>query len=54
MVARIYLTGVITLEAEGHLLTEGEFPGRQARLLIAYLLWFRRRPIAQALAARKM
>src|SRR5262249_7176431 len=42
---RISATGPLRLEAGGVVIDEGRFPGRQARLVFAYLVWERSRPV---------
>src|SRR5262245_7844745 len=42
---RISLTGSLHVETNGIAIDEPRFPGRQARLLFAYLVWERDRPI---------
>jgi DNA-binding SARP family transcriptional activator len=44
---RIYLTGQVRIEAGGTLVGERQFPGRQGRLLFAYLVCERRRPVSR-------
>ncbi len=44
---RIALCGPLVVEIDGHRL-EGELPGRQGRLLLAYLAAHRRRPVSRA------
>jgi DNA-binding SARP family transcriptional activator len=42
---RIYLTGRLMVEAESGLLDEEDLPARQGRIIFAYLVLHRRRPI---------
>jgi YVTN family beta-propeller protein len=42
---KVFLTGRVGAEANGHVLDEARFPGRQGRLLFAYLVAARGRPI---------
>jgi DNA-binding SARP family transcriptional activator len=42
---RIYLTGQVRIEAGGRLVEERQLPGRQGRLLFAYLVCERLRPV---------
>jgi DNA-binding SARP family transcriptional activator len=42
---RVYLTGKITIEGEERTISEPEFPGRQGRLLFAYLVCADGRPV---------
>lgn len=42
---KVYLTGRVALEAEGFVLEDGRFPGRQGRLLFAYLINEQGRPV---------
>jgi branched-chain amino acid transport system substrate-binding protein len=42
---KVYLTGRVALEAEGLELEDGRFPGRQGRLLFAYLINEQGRPV---------
>jgi DNA-binding SARP family transcriptional activator len=44
---RIYLTGQVLLEYDGHVVTERDLPGRQARLAFAFLTANRSRPISR-------
>jgi len=46
-VVRIYLTGRIAIEADGRVVGEQAFPGRQARLAFAYLGLAGQRPVAR-------
>lgn len=45
---RLYITGRIAIERAGHLIDESQFPGRQGRLLFAYLVCHRHRPMTRA------
>ena len=45
---RLYLTGRIAIERGGSLIEEPQFPGRQGRLLFAYLVCHRHRPMTRA------
>lgn len=47
MPLRIYLTGRVCIEADGALLEERRFPGRQGRLVFALLAGEHRRPVAR-------
>jgi YVTN family beta-propeller protein len=42
---KVFLTGRVAAEANGHVLDEARFPGRQGRLLFAYLVAARSRPV---------
>jgi YVTN family beta-propeller protein len=42
---KVFLTGRVAAEANGHVLNEARFPGRQGRLLFAYLVAARGRPV---------
>jgi YVTN family beta-propeller protein len=42
---KVFLTGRVAAEANGHVLSEGRFPGRQGRLLFVYLVAARSRPV---------
>ena len=42
---KVFLTGRVAAEANGRVLEEGRFPGRQGRLLFAYLVAVRSRPV---------
>src|SRR5436190_20530084 len=44
---RIYLTGRMAVEAEGQILDESAFPGRQGRLAFAFLALSAQRPVAR-------
>jgi SARP family transcriptional regulator, regulator of embCAB operon len=44
---RIYLTGQVRIEAGGTLMGERQFPGRQGRMLFAYLAYERRRSVSR-------
>lgn len=44
---RIYLTGKMAIEADGATVVESEFPGRQGRLLFAYLVCADGRPVSR-------
>ena len=35
---RVFLAGRVAVEANGHVVDEARFPGRQGRLLFAYLV----------------
>jgi YVTN family beta-propeller protein len=45
LLLKVFLTGRITAEASGRVLDEARFPGRQGRLLFAYLVAARGRPV---------
>jgi DNA-binding SARP family transcriptional activator len=45
---RVYVTGRVCIEGAGKLVDEQQFPGRQGRLLFAYLVCHRQRPITRA------
>ena len=47
MLTRIYVTGRVEIETAGGLIGEQRFPGRQGRLLFAYLVCHRQRPVAR-------
>jgi peptide/nickel transport system substrate-binding protein len=42
---KVFLTGRVAAEANGHVLDEARFPGRQGRLLFVYLVAARSRPV---------
>ena len=42
---KVFLTGRVAAEANGHVLDEARFPGRQGRLLFVYLVAARGRPV---------
>src|SRR5919201_3589094 len=42
---KVFLTGRVAAEANGRVLDESRFPGRQGRLLFAYLVAARSRPV---------
>ena len=42
---KVFLTGRVAAEANGHVLDEARFPGRQGRLLFVYLVVARSRPV---------
>jgi YVTN family beta-propeller protein len=42
---KVFLTGRVAAEANGHVLNEAHFPGRQGRLLFVYLVAARSRPV---------
>jgi len=42
---KVFLTGRVAAEANGRVLSEARFPGRQGRLLFAYLVAARSRPV---------
>jgi len=42
---RVYLTGRVAVELRGRLLDERQFPGRQGRLALVYLVFERARPV---------
>jgi len=42
---KVFLTGRVAAEANGHVLSEGRFPGRQGRLLFVYLVAAGSRPV---------
>ena len=42
---RVFLAGRVAVEAEGVLIDEKRFPGRQSRLLFAYLVAEQGRPV---------
>jgi YVTN family beta-propeller protein len=42
---KVFLTGRVAAEANGHVLDEGRFPGRQGRLLFVYLVAAGSRPV---------
>lgn len=44
---RIYLAGQVRIESGATLVEERQFPGRQGRLLFAYLVCERRRPVSR-------
>jgi DNA-binding SARP family transcriptional activator len=46
--ARIYLTGHVTIEQDGAVVAEREFPGRQGRLAFVYLALGRDHPTSRA------
>lgn len=48
MPTRVHITGRMHIESAGGLLDEQQFPGRQGRLLFAYLVCNRQRPITRA------
>ena len=43
--ARVYVTGRLTIEYDGHRLEQADLPGRQGRLALAYLALARTRPV---------
>ena len=47
MTVRIYLTSRVRIENGEHLLDEGDLPGRQGRLVLAYLAVERSRPVSR-------
>lgn len=47
MAARVYVVGRVEIEHGGALLREQQFPGRQGRLLFAYLVCHRQRPVTR-------
>ena len=47
MSTRVYVTGRLYVESAGRLLNEQQFPGRQGRLLFAYLICHRQRPVTR-------
>lgn len=47
MPARVYVVGRVEIEHGGGLLGEQQFPGRQGRLLFAYLVCHRQRPVTR-------
>lgn len=44
MAIRVYVTGRVEIERDGELIGQQQFPGRQGRLLFAYLICYRQRP----------
>lgn len=44
---RVYVTGRVEIESGGRLVAEQQFPGRQGRLLFAYLVCNRQRPVTR-------
>ena len=42
---RVFLAGRVAVEANGHVIDEARFPGRQGRLLFAYLVAEQGRPV---------
>jgi DNA-binding SARP family transcriptional activator len=42
---KVFLAGRVALETDGSLVGEGRFPGRQGRLLFAYLVAEQGRPV---------
>ena len=42
---RVFLAGRVAVEANGHVIDETRFPGRQGRLLFAYLVAEQGRPV---------
>ena len=42
---KVFLTGRVAAEANGRVLDEARFPGRQGRLLFVYLVAARSRPV---------
>jgi YVTN family beta-propeller protein len=44
---KVFLTGRVAAEANGRVLDEARFPGRQGRLLFAYLVAARSRPVSR-------
>ena len=42
---RVFLAGRVAVEANGHVIDETRFPGRQGRLLFAYLVTEQGRPV---------
>jgi len=42
---KVFLTGLVAAEANGRVLNEARFPGRQGRLLFVYLVAARSRPV---------
>jgi SARP family transcriptional regulator, regulator of embCAB operon len=47
MPARVYVTGRVEIECDGRLVRQQQFPGRQGRLLFAYLICHRQRPMTR-------
>jgi SARP family transcriptional regulator, regulator of embCAB operon len=45
--ARVYLTGRVRIESAGRLIDEQRFPARQGRVLFAYLMCRRHRPLTR-------
>ncbi len=45
---RVYVTGRMYIESNGRVLDQQQFPGRQGRLLFAYLVCHRQRPMTRA------
>jgi DNA-binding SARP family transcriptional activator len=48
LAVRVYVTGRICIEYCGRLVDEPQFPGRQGRLLFAYAVCHRNRPLTRA------
>src|SRR5438445_9406484 len=42
---RVYLAGLVALESDGVVIDDARFPGRQGRLLFAYLVAAQGRPV---------
>ncbi|MSQ22527.1 MAG: hypothetical protein EXR53_04370 [Dehalococcoidia bacterium] len=48
MSTRVYITGRMYIESAGRFVDEQQFPGRQGRILFAYLICHRQRPMTRA------